>query len=262
MKKIMITGFLAISLFVVVGCSNSDKVIELNLSNIEENIENLNDGEFSLTMVNTDIMTEYSETLTYIYDFEYEDYFNLDSNNVDGNNSVVKYNKETKELLAIISATDEEDVLSSMKDFCDDLNCSITDFEEYIIIVSSSDNDSVIEKIKNTTTPVFNEMMDVDAEFLESLTKIKESDLEEYLVKVPMMMTSSATYFILKPTEEAYDSVKNLMDDYMDSLEETWEMYLPDQYDLVKNRLEVSYGDYLIYIISSDNDLVLETIKG
>lgn len=39
------------------------------------------------------------------------------------------------------------------------------------------------------------------------------------------------------------------------------ETYLPEQYELVKNRLEKEYGDYLIYIVSSNNDLVFETIK-
>ena len=37
----------------------------------------------------------------------------------------------------------------------------------------------------------------------------------------------------------------------MTNLEEQWSTYLPDQYELVKNRLEEKYGDYLIYIISN-----------
>ena len=47
----------------------------------------------------------------------------------------------------------------------------------------------------------------------------------------------------------------------MDNLEEQWSTYLPDQYELVENRLEEEYGEYLIYIISNDNELVLKTIK-
>ena len=47
----------------------------------------------------------------------------------------------------------------------------------------------------------------------------------------------------------------------MEKLEQQWQTYLPDQYELVKNRLEKEYGEYLIYIISTDNDLVFKEIK-
>ena len=47
----------------------------------------------------------------------------------------------------------------------------------------------------------------------------------------------------------------------MTNVENQWATYLPDQYELVKNRLEEEYGDYLIYIISIDIELVLKTIK-
>ena len=47
----------------------------------------------------------------------------------------------------------------------------------------------------------------------------------------------------------------------MKKLETQWETYLPDQYELVKNRKEVKIGDYLVYIVSNNNDLVFDTIS-
>ena len=38
-------------------------------------------------------------------------------------------------------------------------------------------------------------------------------------------------------------------------------MYLPSQAELVKNRMETRIGEYLVYIISTDNAKVLDTIK-
>lgn len=259
MKKNIIVITIVISLFVVTGCNKNDEVIKLDLDKIESSLTTLNDGKFSLTMVNPDVMEEYSDSLTYIYDFEYEEIFGLSSESIDINDSVIKYNKDNNDLLAIIKSSDNEAVELSMDKFCSD--CLKEEWNGYLIYILSSDNDSVLEKIKNTTTPIFNEMMDADGEFFESTTGISEDLLEEYLMKVPMMMTSSATYIILNPVDENVDEVKSLMDEYMESLESTWEMYLPAQYDLVKSRLFEEYGEYLIYIISSDNELVLDAIK-
>ena len=47
----------------------------------------------------------------------------------------------------------------------------------------------------------------------------------------------------------------------MAELEKQWKNYLPDQYDLVKNRKVEKFGDYLIYIISNDNEAVYKKIE-
>ena len=95
---------------------------------------------------------------------------------------------------------------------------------------------------------------------LEALTGVNPDDLDEFLVK-NSVMTQSSSYYILKPKAGKEDKVEEAMEDYMDRLEDQWETYLPDQYELVENRLEEEYGKYLIYIISSDNELVFKTIK-
>ena len=46
----------------------------------------------------------------------------------------------------------------------------------------------------------------------------------------------------------------------MTNLEKTWSTYLPDQYDIVKNRMEKEAGDYLIYIATADNQKVYDAI--
>ena len=49
---------------------------------------------------------------------------------------------------------------------------------------------------------------------------------------------------------------------YFKDLQKQWDSYLPAQADLVKNRLETTYNGYNIYIVSDNNNLVLDTIKG
>lgn len=263
MKKNLLISTLIFSLCLITGCSKEENT-SLDLQKLEVKIDELNDGVFKPVLVDADSMEEFTSSLNYIYDFEYEKLFDLDSDLVTESDSSVKYNSETKELLAIIKAADEdndEEIKSSMEAFCNKLNsCLITEFNGYLIYISSSDNDGVLEKIKNTNSKIFNNMMTFDDELFESTTGISTDLVEEYLMKVPMMMTSSSTYIIVKPTENGYDEVKKLLDEYMKTLESTWQMYLPDQYDLVKNRLVKEYGDYLIYIISSDNELVYNAV--
>ena len=67
---------------------------------------------------------------------------------------------------------------------------------------------------------------------------------------------------IVKPNEGKEDVVKEAINTYMTNLESQMEFYLVDQYELVKNRLEKEYGGYLIYIVSTDNDKVYNSIVG
>ncbi len=258
MKKILLIITLIISLCLITGCGKTTTVESLDLSDLENRLDKLNDGTFYPSLIDTDSMEEFSSSLTYIYDFEYEELFGIDNTLVSANESSIKYNSDTKQLLAIIKPTESDvDIKKSMDSFCDKLeSCLVTEYEGYLIYISSDDNKAVLENIKNTKAKIFNNMLALDDELFESTTGISPDMVDEYLMKMPMMMTSSSTYIIVKPKAENYDEVKSLLDKYMESLESTWEMYLPDQYDLVKNRLELSYGDYLIYVVSSDNDLV------
>ena len=47
----------------------------------------------------------------------------------------------------------------------------------------------------------------------------------------------------------------------MTASENQWEHYIPEQYELVKNRKVEKIGDYLVYIVSTDNNLVFNTIQ-
>ena len=74
-------------------------------------------------------------------------------------------------------------------------------------------------------------------------------------------MGSSVTYMIVKPAEGKEEVIKTALDEHMTRLETTYEFYIPGQFELVKNRKVEKIGEYLIYIVSTDNDLVFNTIK-
>ena len=107
---------------------------------------------------------------------------------------------------------------------------------------------------------VFGMMMEVTKDQIKDTLNVEEADVEEFLMKMPMMGQASK-YIIVKPVSGKEEVVKNAIDEYMANEETQWSMYLPDQYELVKNRKVEKIGDYLIYIVSTDNNSVFETIK-
>ena len=103
--------------------------------------------------------------------------------------------------------------------------------------------------------------MEVTKENVKDTLNIDPASLDEFLMETPMMIVQSNTYIIVRPASGKEQEVKDAINAYMKRLEEQWKTYLPDQYELVKNRKEEKLGDYLIYIVSSDNEKVFNTIK-
>lgn len=113
---------------------------------------------------------------------------------------------------------------------------------------------------------IFPSGMETDESFLKDVFGIDPASLSQHLILFPMMNVKSSALFLLLPAEGKTDEVKAAMDEYMTSYELSWDMYLPDQAALVHDRLETEIetaeGTWLVYCISTDNDAVLEAIKG
>ncbi len=257
MKKILIAFGLTIML-TLTGCQ-SNVVLDLGAIGVE--LDQLQDGKFSIHAINVDGLEAY-EGLEYVYDYDFEEVFGLDNTLI--SEYSVQYNEDNGQLLAVLKANDGEleTIKEQMDSFVKDLeNVSYEEYQGYLIYVSSLDNTKVMESIKKSSNPVFNNLLEIPISDIETMIGVDPSNVAEILVKVPMMMTQSSMYIIVKPLDGQEDVVKEQLDAYMTRLEEQWVTYLPDQYELVKNRKEETLGDYLIYIISSDNELVFENIK-
>ncbi len=90
---------------------------------------------------------------------------------------------------------------------------------------------------------------------------IEPSSVEEALLFTPMMNIKATTIIIMKAVEGKEEEVSNALKDYMVSYEEQWSTYLPDQYELVKNRIEEEFLGYEIVIIAADNEEIFQLIK-
>lgn len=120
-----------------------------------------------------------------------------------------------------------------------------------------------LQAINNTISSQapFSEMatMDITTENLSTLFNINADDVEEVVGKMAMMNVQASRYFIIKAKDDAVDSVKKQVEDYGNSYEQQWEMYLPEQYELVKQRKIGVKGNY-VYFIVAENAAELEAL--
>ena len=273
MKKIILCLTLIIATMVLTACGKEN--VSLNLKDLSSKLDNLKGEEFDrFTAAN--IINEKVDGLKDIYDYEYDfkENFGFDSEDIEF--YTIAMNEENMDMYLFLQPLKDkkEDVKNALDNYFSELensdnqeiankakNKSYTQIGSYLVYIMTDNSSDILNSIKDSKENIFGALMEVNDETLESQFNINKSDVKEYLIKVPMMITSSNSYIIIKPEDGKKDEIKEKMDEYMTKLEKQWETYLPIQHELVKNRLEKEYGDYLIYIISSDNDLVFETIK-
>lgn len=108
------------------------------------------------------------------------------------------------------------------------------------------------------STP-FNELatMDITTEELGSLYGINTENVEKVVGKMPMMNVQASMYLIIQAKEGTVDTVKAELDAYATQYEEQWSTYLPEQYELVKNRKTGVVGN-TVYLIIAENAETLE----
>ena len=162
--------------------------------------------------------------------------------------------KFAKGLLALVAAVM---VVGCSKPVKLDFEKVVENVSEVTYVCEAGNEECPLE----TGDPIFGMMMPVDDEMLVSLFQINPENFEEYLFQYPMMIVHSSMYFIGKPAEGKEEVAKSEVDAFIARWEEQWSTYLPAQYELVQNRLETTVGDYLVYIISYNNEAVLEAIK-
>ena len=113
-------------------------------------------------------------------------------------------------------------------------------------------------------TGQYNNMLTPDDEYLKTVLGLDPALVQKSLISIPLMNVKSSLYFVVLPVKGSESAVKTALDDYMTQYDKMWSQYLPDQAELVNNRmvteLETSEGTYYVYIISEDNDAVYKAL--
>lgn len=251
-KKLLILTALT---FLLTGCG---KKVELNLDKIKEDVQNLKSESFS-----------YNEAIR-ILDEEYNDYeqiYETDDMGLTYDLAETIYYKKNETLNSEIfvikpikSKTKEIKTIMD-KHFKTSEKLVFKEIDGTLFYINTDNSKNIIESIKKAKGNVFSMLIEIPKADMENLLEIKESWVEESLIMTPAVIVNSNLYMVVKPVKGEEEKVKKAIDKYMDSKEEEWKTYLPDQYELFKSRKFEKYGDYLIYIASTDNSKVLDIIK-
>lgn len=105
----------------------------------------------------------------------------------------------------------------------------------------------------------FNELstMDITIDLLSSVYGINTQNVENVIGKMPMMNVQASMYLLIQAKEGTVETVKSELDQYATKYEEQWSTYLPEQYELVKNRKSGVVGN-TVYLIIAENAETLE----
>ena len=105
----------------------------------------------------------------------------------------------------------------------------------------------------------FNELatMDITIDLLSSVYGINTQNVENVIGKMPMMNVQASMYLLIQTKEGTAETVKAELDQYATKYEEQWSTYLPEQYELVKNRKSGIIGN-TVYLIIAENAETLE----
>lgn len=114
------------------------------------------------------------------------------------------------------------------------------------------------ERINTETNFSEMTMQDLDKESLSSLFGIETDKVEEVIGKIPLINVHANMYVVVKATEGNAEYVREKLEEYGTLYEQNWEKYLPEQYELVKQRKIGVQGNYVYFVVS---DMANEIVK-
>lgn len=117
------------------------------------------------------------------------------------------------------------------------------------------------KKIEESGEYDLSKMQNIDKDYAMSTFLIDESKIQDIIGKSPIINTKSSMYVVIKTDENNLQEVKMSMESYAVEYENQWSTYLPDQYELVKNREIGIKGNYVYMIISEKPEEIVNMIK-
>lgn len=125
---------------------------------------------------------------------------------------------------------------------------------------NSSANNLDINGASKALDEAYTDMLVMDDTQLEVIYGLDLSLLEEYVVKYSSKNNGNF-YAILKTDSNNKNEVKAQMANMFSVLETQNSLYTPEAVALIKNHLETSVGDYLIYLVGQDTEALYNVVK-
>ena len=125
--------------------------------------------------------------------------------------------------------------------------------------------DVAIDDIINAVIPeeLKTTMLETDPEMVKELTGLDLSMVEEGKYFDPAMNVKCFTVYAAKVTDAAnIDAVKAAFEARLKAQQESFERYLPDQYEIAMKGQIVTEGNYVLLVILEDSQAAVDTFKG
>ena len=271
MKKLLIL----VTTFLFIGCMNNEK--SLNLENVSKDIDNLEVNEINLTSAVNEIeATDSYDKMEYVLEDDLKN-MGITLDNID-KYVIRKSTDESEKTGLYMIIKPKEDRIDVVKE---EINNYLTkktneeldekdkklyeeriekEYDGYLIYIIGEDNKNILNIILDNKEKIFTKLVSIKDEDIKKEIGINSSDIEESLIKLSGDLESANMYMIIKCDKNKLEDLDDSIDEYLDNLEEKWKDN-NEQYELVKNHLKTKLDNYIILIISNDNERVLKTIK-
>lgn len=113
----------------------------------------------------------------------------------------------------------------------------------------------------NNSEKIFKDMISPTPAQIETYLGINLSNIDSYIVRIDKDKFSSKLYMIFKPTQEYKEEAKANIKKFLLAYEGAWSKLNEEQYTLVKDRTAIEKNGYIIYIVSTDNDIIMNEIR-
>ncbi len=251
------------------GCGVKEKELQLEKLNIKLQEINLDTLDYaSLDTILKDVNSyniytkeELKEKLS-LEETLYENIFFCEAKETVQKIIVIEFKKEKKQEIedimknyfeqSIQNATTEEE----KKQYETRLE---QEYGNHLIYIVGNNSATILEQIKETKKKIFSNMIELEKEEVEKKLDISSDMIEEYLFGISDKLNNATQYLIIKTKDST--NVRQKIHNYFEELEQEWKTKNSKQYELLKNRMEKQLGNYLIYIVSSENKMAFKMIE-
>lgn len=115
---------------------------------------------------------------------------------------------------------------------------------------------SVSKEFLETNKDQLPAFMELDAETLQAMYGIEPDWVDAFVCQFPMMNVHATEIFVAHVKDGQMDKVKQAIEDRKAALDATWSMYLPEQYELVKNSVTEVSGNYILFAVTEHTDSI------
>ncbi|MBR1416693.1 MAG: DUF4358 domain-containing protein [Bacilli bacterium] len=134
-----------------------------------------------------------------------------------------------------------------------------------LLLCGCQSNESItyldINKASSALDSKYGNMNAMDKSELETIYGLDTSKFIEYQIK-SSTSSNGNFYAIIKVDDANKKNAQDQMKNMFSILENQSNLYSPEAVKLLKNRLETSVGNYLIYIVSDNNNAYYDVLKG